>query len=124
MKLLVAGSRSIPNDNLDRQQLWHIFDNLSYSFDIPFSSIIEGEAPGVDREARAWAEFKGYEVESYPANWEGLGKRAGFVRNKTMVNECDRAIIVWDGFSLGTDHTIRMLEDSLKPFVLAVRPFG
>jgi hypothetical protein len=41
---------------------------------------------GVDRIAQGYIRSRGVaEVEKHPANWKGLGKRAGFVRNGTMI---------------------------------------
>jgi len=42
---------------------------------------------GVDRIDRGYIRSRGYaEVEKHPADWDGLGKRAGYVRNGTMLD--------------------------------------
>ena len=84
------------------------------------STVIHGGARGVDTVAGYWAAERGYAVSVHLADWEGLGQRAGFVRNKTMVVACDAAIVVWDGESKGTAQTIELLKAARKPFVLVV----
>ena len=46
----------------------------------PITCIIEGEAQGIDRKARKWAEARGVPFEAYPvtpAEWDARGKRRG-----------------------------------------------
>lgn len=51
-------------------------------------TVIQGVCPtgGVDRAAEKWAQTTfGAGNEPHPADWRGLGKRAGMVRNAEMV---------------------------------------
>lgn len=118
--LLVAGSRGF--DSWRQDALEHVLNQASYALDMKFGKIIHGGARGVDRMAGIWAESKGYPVSVYPAYWELHGKRAGYIRNSLMVEDADAAIIVWDGKSKGTKHTIDLMTASGKPYVLVVRP--
>ena len=61
-----------------------------------------------------------YSIEAYPADWEALGKGAGYVRNKTMVDCCDCAVALHDGISKGTQHSINLLAASGKPHAVVV----
>ena len=45
-------------------------------------------------------------VKKFPADWGGLGKRAGYLRNEQMADYADALIAVWDGKSKGTKHMI------------------
>ena len=139
MKTLIAGSRSFqwkpdPNANRETNQvtkgLWYDwFDGLldsAWSALDPYlewagrkHELITGYASGVDQESAGWFDdrFVGT-IRHFPADWDTHGKGAGYKRNVTMVNECDRAIIIWDGESKGTKHTIDLLRKSGKPFVL------
>ncbi len=51
----------------------------------------------------------------HPADWKRLGKRAGFARNQTIVDDCDEVLAWWDGKSRGTAHTIGMARKAGKP---------
>ena len=51
------------------------------------SVVIEGDADGADRLAKRWAIMMGIPVETYPADWSGLGRRAGPIRNRRMLDE-------------------------------------
>ncbi len=116
-KLLIAGRRDI---SLARDSLWHVFDNLSYTFDVPFAAVIQGGARGVDTEAAMWAESKGYQGLTVRADWDSLGRSAGYVRNVDMVAMCSHAIIVWDGMSKGTRHTMDLLDKAQVPHAIRI----
>lgn len=114
-RLLVAGSRShVPSFDL--------LDQASYCLDSTFDIIIHGGARGVDTVAAAWAYSKGYAVEAYPAEWDKYGRSAGYRRNAEMVGKATAAIVVWDGESKGTKHTIDLLTEAKLPYVLVVIP--
>lgn len=116
--LLIAGSRDI---NLTMDECFHIFDNASYIFDTKFDLIISGGARGIDLYADYWASRKDYPFKEYPADWDNLGRSAGYIRNAEMVKDCDAAIVVWDGESKGTEHTLNLLSRDRVPYVLVVR---
>lgn len=49
-------------------------------------TIVHGACPsGADRMADDWARIAGRPIERYPAQWDSLGKAAGFIRNGEMV---------------------------------------
>lgn len=58
-----------------------------------------------------------YELSKFYPNWDGLGKRAGYVRNVEMAkfaienNSVGVLIAFWDGKSKGTK---RMIEQAAK----------
>src|SRR5690606_10229445 len=108
-------------DHWSLAAMGEILDQASYALDMIFDRVIHGNAPGVDLLADAWAVTKGYPVTAYPALWKKYGKRAGVVRSLEMVKDCDAAILVWDGESKGTRHTLDMLIMAKKPFVLVRR---
>src|ERR1700688_2951363 len=49
--------------------------------------IIEGGATGVDKVAADFAIINYCQQEHYPADWKKYGKRAGYIRNKQMLDE-------------------------------------
>ena len=100
MKVIIAGSRGFNN---------YPFLYLKCSFLIGKHtnvSIVSGTARGADRLGERFAKAKGYHVQRFPADWEGLGKRAGYIRNEEMAGFSDALIAFWDGRSRGTGHMI------------------
>lgn len=47
--------------------------------------LIHGAAPGADRLGASWAASRGIPVDSYPAEWQRLGRAAGPARNGRML---------------------------------------
>jgi len=73
--------------------------------------LLQGEAKfGVDRLARIFAKRNGWKCVGWPANWEANGRRAGMVRNASMLLHADNLIAVWDGVSSGTRNAIDTAE--------------
>jgi hypothetical protein len=53
----------------------------------PFKILIQGGAGGADRLAKAWADERGIECLTFPADWKGMGLAAGPIRNQQMIDE-------------------------------------
>lgn len=69
--------------------------------------VIHGGAPGIDRIAENVACELGMKVREFPANWSGLGRKAGIIRNEQMLDTRPALVLAfWDGESRGTEHTI------------------
>lgn len=128
--LLVAGSRSFAPKydkkwNLvsgwPHSKMVNVFDQASYALDMTFSNVIHGGAQGVDMMAGEWARSKGYPVDVFLPDWDQFGKAAGYMRNRDMVEVATAAIVVWDGRSKGTRHTLDLLDHHLTPYVLVRR---
>jgi hypothetical protein len=63
---------------------------------------------GADYLADEVAQEFGLAVERHPAEWDKLGKQAGFIRNIEMLKTgVDYVLAFWDGRSPGTAHTLR-----------------
>jgi len=77
------------------------------------TKIIAGGARGVDRDAEEVALRFNLEFEEFRADWDLLGKKAGFVRNQVMVDRADICIAFKGG--RGTEDTIKR---SLKKGIL------
>ena len=78
--------------------------------------IVSGAARGADRLGEQYAKVTGYEVSKFPADWDRLVKRAGYVRNAEMAKfaaaDKNYGVLVafWDGKSRGTKHMIDLAE--------------
>ena len=109
MKLIIAGSRTIT----DIEVLHKAIDK----FDLggKFDEVVEGGARGVDRLARELAKNFGIRYTTFNADWEGQGKKAGYLRNQKMAAYGDVLLAVWDGESKGTSHMIDIMREAKKP---------
>jgi len=73
----------------------------------PNARFICGGSKGVDAMARYCLQKTfNKKVETFEADWEGLGIRAGFTRNWEMLMVAQVVIALWDGESRGTANTI------------------
>jgi len=74
-------------------------------------TIIEGDAKGADRIAGNVARQHGLKVEVFPADWDNIGRSAGFVRNQSMAERLKGhidngglgSVVLFPG-GRGTDH--------------------
>lgn len=108
LRLIVAGSRKWP---------WrkYVFDAISFytkNYDFQHIEIVEGEATGPDLWGRQWAEERGVTVRSFPADWDGEGLRAGYIRNAKMAEYGNALLAFWDGKSNGTKDMINKARDA------------
>lgn len=97
-KWIVAGSRTFQNYPLLCKELDKIREQI-------------GEIVcGADTLGRTYAYDNDIKIKSFPADWERYGKSAGFVRNDEMAAYADKAIIFWDGKSVGSKDMIDKME--------------
>ena len=94
MKLLVAGSRSITDFDLSPY--------ISNDVDV----IISGGAEGIDFLAEQYADFHRISKYIIRPRYNIYGRYAPLKRNEQMVDMADTILIIWDGHSKGTQHTI------------------
>ena len=106
MKLLIAGSRSIKEYDLEK----HIPKETTM--------ILTGGASGIDTLAENYADKKRLSKLILRPQYERYGKRAPLKRNEKLVEICDTALIVWDGSSRGTQHTIKYAEKTGKKMIV------
>lgn len=107
MKVIIAGSRKITSQSIVAKAI-----DLS-SFHI--TEVVSGTAFGVDKAGEEWARSHNLPVKQFPADWETLGRKAGYVRNVQMAEYADGLIAVWDGISRGTKHMIETMKKTGKP---------
>lgn len=105
MRTIIAGSRGLGMIHLLRAM-----SKCPWEKDI--TKVISGNARGIDRAGETWATVHEIALEVYPANWREHGRAAGLRRNAQMVALADAAVIVWDGRSRGTLHTLNLATAS------------
>lgn len=76
-KIIIAGGRDFNNYELLKYKTDIYLSNLSKTHKIV---IISGNANGADKLGEIYAKEKGYELESYPADWDKYEKRAGYLK--------------------------------------------
>jgi len=106
MTLLVCGSRTYSNARVMEQIIRQLNPD----------TIIQGGASGADELAITIAEKLGIFCETYEADWKRFGKRAGYLRNKRMLDQGkpDMVVAFYDGWKTkGTAMMIRLAKEAL-----------
>lgn len=96
-------------------------ENIWKSQKIQPIAIISGGARGVDSLAAWYSRDNGLELIEHLPDWETYGNSAGFIRNKTIINDADFNIMFWDGKSKGTEWNINYcIKNNLKHKVIII----
>lgn len=107
-RVIIAGSRDFSDYDLLKTKLdYFLSKKVADGYKIV---IVSGAAKGADKLGERYAKERGYYIDSYPADWDRYGKRAGYLRNVEMANAADALIAFWDGVSKGTKHMIDIAE--------------
>ena len=109
MKLAVVGSRTFNDYDLLKRSL-EVIPNIT--------EIVSGGAKGADSLAEKWAFEHAINITIFKPDWEKEGLAAGFIRNKLIVDHCDKVIAFWDGKSKGTAHSISLAEKAHKECII------
>ena len=94
MKLLIVGSRSITDFDLEGC--------------VPSETalIISGGANGIDTLAEKYADKHRISKVIIRPEYGKYGRAAPLKRNETIVDMCDEVLVIWDGASKGTKYTV------------------
>jgi hypothetical protein len=109
MRVLVCGGREFSDLKLFTDTMTRI-DGDDFVIDM----VIHGGARGADSMASSWARYRGREEVVCPANWDALGKRAGVVRNNTMLKLRPDLVVAFPG-GKGTAHMVMLAEAAGLP---------
>lgn len=118
--IIVAGSRSWNDYIVFCSLLEKAINMLSISNYV----IVSGDASrGADAMAIKWATDNNINWLPFPADWNNLGKRAGFVRNSEMAEVATHLIAFWDGESNGTKNMVSLaLDKEIPTLIFKVQP--
>lgn len=103
MRIAIVGSRSFDDYfTLKSFLTFHIkVDHIQ--------AVVSGGAKGADKLAEKFAyEFQIPELRIFVPQWLKYGKRAGYLRNKKIVDDVDMVFAFWDGESKGIKSTINL----------------
>lgn len=88
MKILICGGRDFTNWPFVRDVLDEIQrEDIPTVPQGPITWIVQGGAAGADRLARHWATIHSVPYNEYPAKWDLHGRKAGYLRNKQMLDD-------------------------------------
>lgn len=114
-RILVCGGREYG----DKERVFKILDAAARSLADRHIKIIHGAATGADSLAELWATERQIKSQAFPADWDTYGKRAGYVRNKQMLDEGKpHAVIAFPG-GVGT----RMMVQLAKRYGIPVKEY-
>lgn len=135
MRVIIAGGRDFGNRKREDgrfDQAWYhrcmgqVEDVMEALFDVhqlETCTVICGGANGADALGGQWGVAHHHTVEYFPAEWDQLGRKAGFVRNEQMACRGQILIAFWDGQSKGTRHMIDLaLKHGLEVHVYRYDP--
>lgn len=81
--------------------------------------IISGHASGADALGERYAQERGFQLETFPADWKAHGRAAGPIRNARMASAANALIAFWDGKSRVTKNMIEIAKNhNLKVVVV------
>ena len=101
MRVLVCGGREFKDADM-------LEDRLSaLRVERGFSLVIAGGARGADTLAEEWAKAHGLACDVYQADWTGLGRKAGPMRNQQMLDEGKPQLVVAFPGGRGTADMVR-----------------
>ena len=114
LRIIIAGSRDFNDYELLKKSVIEIITKKTMLPDL--TRIISGGARGADTLGERFANEMGLEISRFIPDWDGLGKRAGYVRNAEMakfaVEDGNYGVLIafWDGQSRGTKHMIDLAK--------------
>lgn len=116
-RILICGGRNFNDKHMFDAAMRTIPHHLNFNF-IGSPVIISGGATGADTLARDFAIAEGLPFIEFPADWKKHGKRAGYIRNKQMLDEGRANLVVAFPGGKGTE---MMIDLATKANVLVMK---
>jgi hypothetical protein len=108
MRVAVIGSRSFN----DYEKLKEVLSKIDITL------LVSGGASGADKLGEQYANEHNIPTKIFLPDWEKYGKRAGFLRNSDIINECELVVAFWDNNSKGTKDSIDKAEKQGKKVLI------
>lgn len=114
-RFIIAGGRDFEDYDLLESRVDAIISRIITELGIEKSKIklVSGGAIGADTKGEEYGDNRGYRVVRFLADWDNLGKLAGFIRNEEMAKYASESediygvlVAFWDGKSKGTKNMI------------------
>lgn len=115
LRVIIAGGRDFDDFPLLMDRCIEILSERTKDSNYEKIRIVSGTARGADKLGEQYANVAHYDISRFPADWDSLGKRAGYVRNVEMAKYASEdnggmLITFWDGKSRGTKHMINLAK--------------
>jgi hypothetical protein len=119
MKVCIIGSRSIDKAEI----VFPILDRFIKEQTNGKPTFISGCAKGVDQLSKKYAEANGFDfVEFLPYHLIDqtveFSSKYFFIRNKQMIDNADKVLVIWDGKSKGTEYGIKYTQKKNLPVMI------
>lgn len=108
MNVAIVGSRGFQDYESLRSFILNSIDITS------ITCIISGGAKGADALGEDFAKEFNIPKKIYYADWDKYGKKAGYLRNITIIENSDIVFCFWDGTSKGTLSDIELAKKNNK----------
>lgn len=105
MTLAIVGSRTFDSYSLLVKEV------RSLALSSQITEIVSGGARGADHLAKLYAIDNRLRLTEHYPEWQLYGKRAGFKRNRLIIQDADIVIAFWDGMSRGTLNSINISKE-------------
>lgn len=112
MRLAIIGSRSFTDVELAERVFVSFFPKGKVSL------IVSGGARGADLIGREISKRHSIELLEFIPDWSGLGKSAGFIRNRKIIESSDMVLAFHDGISRGTQNSLDVAKQLKKPVLV------
>jgi GH18 family chitinase len=110
VKIAVIGSRNFSDYFFFHEKLEAIIINLK---DFEF---VSGRCKsGGDALIKKYCNENQYKLVEHLPDWNKFGKKAGFLRNQLIVDDCTHLVAFWNLESKGTKSSIEMARKQNKP---------
>lgn len=123
MKICIIGSRSIDKAEF----VIPIIDRFIKDHVVGTPVILSGGAKGVDQITKSYAKVNNINlVEFLPYhlidNRTPFSSKYFFLRNKQMIDNADKVLIIWDTRSKGTEYGIKYAQKIKVPVMIIKSP--
>lgn len=115
--LLITGGRTFCEAAPGRERDEYMAERVALGFALDMigpSAVIVGDADGADRWAKIWCDRRGVPYTEFKADWTKHQKRAGPIRNQTMVDRQPDAGCAFPG-GRGTADCVARMETAMVP---------
>ena len=110
--LAIVGTRTFDNYKLLKEKVNEINKKTKINM------IVSGGCKGADELANKYAEEKHIPTKIFIPNWKKFGESAGPIRNKLIIESCDKVIAFHDGISKGTLSSINLAKQMNKELIV------
>ena len=114
IRLAIVGSRGFN----DYERLCAAVSALAEREQLCVVGIVSGGVRGVDSLGARYAHEHGLQLTEFLPEHDKYGRGAPLIRNKTIIENADYVLAIWDGVSRGTHNAIGHAQNLSKPLLV------